>query len=58
MPKIKKYFPQSKNEIKLRCSLGVPKWQDNKLQKLSAEKLKEMAFAWVPKSFQAQKDDG
>lgn len=58
VPKIKKYFPQSKKEIKLRCSLRLPKWQENKLQKLSAEKLKEMGLAWVPKrSFQAQKDD-
>jgi hypothetical protein len=58
VPKIKKDFPLSKKEIKLRCSLGLQKWQENKLQKLSAEKLKEMGLAWVPKrSFQAQKDD-
>ena len=48
----------SKTEIKLICSIGLPKWQEQKLQKLSVEKLKEKGLAWVPKgSIQAQKND-
>jgi hypothetical protein len=41
----------------LRCSIGLPKWQEKKLQKLSAEKLKK-GLAWFPKGrIQFQKDD-
>jgi hypothetical protein len=48
----------SKTEIKLICSIGLPKWQENKLQKLSAEKLKEKGLAWVPEGrIQSQKND-
>jgi hypothetical protein len=58
VPKVKNDLPLSKTEIKLICSIGLPKWQEKKLQKLSAEKLKEEGFAWVPKgSIQAHKDD-
>ena len=58
VPKIKKDLPLSKTEIKPICSIGFPKWQENKLQKLSTEKLKEKCLAWVSKaSIQAQKDD-
>jgi hypothetical protein len=58
VPKIKKDLPLSKTEIKPICSIGLPKWHENKLQKLSAEKLKEKGLAWVPKgSIQAHKDD-
>jgi hypothetical protein len=58
VPKFKKEFLLSKIEIKSRCLLGLPKWQEDKLQKLSAEKLKEKDLGWVPKrSVQAQKDD-
>ena len=57
VPKIKKDLPLSKIEIKPICSIGLPKWQENKLQKLSAEKLKEKGLAWVPKgSIKAKKD--
>ena len=57
-PKIKKDLPLSKIEVKPICSIGLPKWQENKLQKLSAERLKEKGLAWVSKaSIQAQKDD-
>jgi hypothetical protein len=57
--KIKKELPLSKIEAKLTCSIGLLKWQkEKKLQKLSAEKLREEGFAWVPKgSIQAHKDD-
>jgi hypothetical protein len=56
--KVKNDLPLSKTEIKPMCSIGLPKWQEKKLQKLSAEKLKEKDLAWVPKgSIQAQKDD-
>jgi hypothetical protein len=41
VPKIKKNLPLPKTEIKLICSIGLPKWQEKKLQKLSAEKLKK-----------------
>jgi hypothetical protein len=45
-------------EIKPRCSLGLLKWQEKKLRKLSLKNLKEKGLAWVPKrSAQAQKDD-
>jgi hypothetical protein len=39
--KIKKNLLLPKIEIKLICSIGLPKWQEKKLQKLSAEKLKK-----------------
>jgi hypothetical protein len=58
VPKVKNDLSLSKIEIKLICSIGLPKWQEKKLQKLSAEKLKEKGLAWVPKgSIQAQKDN-
>jgi ribosomal protein L7/L12 len=58
VPKIKKELPLSKIEAKPTCSIGLPKWQEKKLQKLNAEKLKEKGLAWVPKRrIQAQKDD-
>ena len=54
---IKKESSLSKTRTKPRCSLGLSKWQ-KKLQKLSAEKLREKGLAWAPKrSVQAQKDD-
>ena len=57
VPKIKKELPLSKTEIKLRCSIGLPKWQEKKLQKLSTEKLNERGLAWIPKGdIQAQRD--
>jgi hypothetical protein len=56
--KIKKDLSWSKTRVKSICSIGLPKWKEKKLQKLSVEKLKEKALAWVPKgSIQAQKDD-
>jgi hypothetical protein len=58
VPKVKNNLPLSKTEIKPICSIGLLKWQEKKLQKLSAEKLKEKGLAWVPKRrIQAQKDD-
>jgi hypothetical protein len=41
--KVKNDLPLCKIEIKLICSISLPKWQKKKLQKLSAEKLKEKA---------------
>jgi hypothetical protein len=58
VPKVKNDLPLSKTEIKPICSIGLPKCQEKKLQKLSAEKLKEKDLAWVLKQrIQAQKDD-
>jgi hypothetical protein len=58
VPKSKKELPLSKIEVKLTCSIGFTKVARKKLQKLSAEKLREEGFAWVPKgSIQAHKDD-
>jgi ribosomal protein L7/L12 len=58
VPKIKKELMLSKIEAKPTCSIGLPKWQEKNLQKLSAEKLREEGFAWVPKeSIQPHKDD-
>jgi hypothetical protein len=31
VPKIKKDLPLPKTEIKPLCSIGLPKWQENKL---------------------------
>jgi hypothetical protein len=31
VPRIKKDLPLSKTEIKLICSISLPKWQENKL---------------------------
>jgi hypothetical protein len=36
--KFKKELLLSKIETKSRCSLGLPKWQENKLQNLGAER--------------------
>jgi hypothetical protein len=56
--KIKKELLLSKIEVKPTCSIGLPKWQEKKLQKLSAKKIREEGFAWVPNgSIQAHKDD-
>ena len=41
MPKIKKDLLLSKTEIKPICLIGLPKWQERKIQRLSAEKQKE-----------------
>ena len=49
VPKIKKELLLSKTEIKPICSIGLPRWQEKKLQKLSAEKLKGKGLAWVTK---------
>jgi hypothetical protein len=49
VPKIKKELPLSKIEAKPTCSIGLPKWQEKKIQNLSVEKLKEKGLAWVPK---------
>ena len=49
VPKIKKDLLLSKTEIKPICSIGLLKWQENKLQKLSAKKLKGKGLAWVSK---------
>jgi hypothetical protein len=49
VPKIKEDLPLSKTEIKPICSIGLPKWQEKKLQKLSAEKLKEKGLVWIHK---------
>jgi hypothetical protein len=58
VPKVKNDLPLSKTEIKLIYSIGLPKWQEKKLQKLSTEKLKEKGLVWVPKgSIQPHKDD-
>jgi hypothetical protein len=58
VPKVKNDLPLSKTKIKPICSISLPKWQEKKLQKLSAEKLKEKGLAWVPKgSIEAQKDN-
>jgi hypothetical protein len=33
VPKIKKDLPLSKKEIKPRCSLGLPRWKENKVER-------------------------
>ena len=54
-PKIKKEVPLSKIEVQPRCLLGSSSWQKKKLQRLSAQELKEKGMAWVPKgSIQTQ----
>jgi hypothetical protein len=58
VPTVKGDLPLSKKEMKPRCSLGLPKRQENKLHKFSAKKLKEKGLAWISKrSFQTHKDN-
>jgi hypothetical protein len=58
VPTNNKELPLYKMKTKPRCSIGLPKWQEKKLQRLSAEELKEKGLAWIPKrGIQAQKDD-
>ena len=57
VPKMREELPLSKTKLKSICSIGLPRWQEKELQKLSAEKLKERGLAWVPKgSIEDQKD--
>ena len=48
-PKIKKKVPLSKAQAQPRYLLGSSGWQKKKLQRLSAQELKEKGMAWVPK---------
>ncbi|KAG2595672.1 hypothetical protein PVAP13_5KG279087, partial [Panicum virgatum] len=59
-PKVKRRSPLSRIEAKLSHSFSTSNWQKRKLQKLSAQELKERNMAWVPKgSVPIQdKDDG
>jgi len=59
-PKVKRRSPLSRIEAKLSHSFSTSNWQKRKLQKLSAQELKERNMAWVPKgSIPIQdKDDG
>ena len=59
-PKIKKKSLLSRIEAKPSHTLDSSNWQKKKLQKLSAQELKQRNMAWVPKgSIQTQdKDDG
>ena len=58
--KIKKKSLMSRIEAKPSHPLDASNWQKKKLQKLSAQELKQRNMAWVPKgSIQTQdKDDG
>lgn len=57
-PKIKKKVPLSKAQAQPRYLLGSSGWQKKKLQRLSAQELKEKSMAWVPKgSIQTQDED-
>jgi hypothetical protein len=47
VPKVKNDLPLSKTKIKPIYSISLPKWHEKKLQKLSAEKLKEKGLSWV-----------
>ena len=59
-PEIKKKSLLSRIEAKPSHPLDSSNWQKKKLQKLSAQELKQRNMAWVPKgSIQTQdKDDG
>ena len=57
-PKIKKKVSMSKAQAQPRYLLGSSGWQKKKLQRLSAQELKEKGMAWVPKgSIQTQDED-
>ena len=57
-PKIKKKMLLSKAQAQPRYLLGSLGWQKKKLQRLSAQELKEKGMAWVPKgSIQTQDED-
>ena len=59
-PKIKKKSLLSRIEAKPSHPFDSSNWQKKKLQRLSAQELKQRNMAWVPKgSIQTQdKDDG
>jgi len=59
-PKIKKKSLMSRIEAKPSHPFDSSNWQNKKLQRLSAQELKQRNMSWVPKgSIQTQdKDDG
>ena len=57
VPKIKKDMPQYKTKPQPGCPLGLSRWQEKKLKRLSAEKLRSKNMVWVPKvKTQGKKD--
>lgn len=47
--KVKQELPLLQTKSLPRCPLGLSYWQNNKLQKLSAQELEERNTTWVPK---------
>lgn len=57
VPKAKEQTPPCKIKSQPGCSLGLRSWQERKLKRLSAEKLKRKNMAWVPKEEPQGKED-
>ena len=58
---IKKELPLLKSKSQPRCPLGLSSWQEKKLQRLSAQELKNKNMAWVLKGtvrIHIDKDNG
>jgi hypothetical protein len=49
VPKVQEELPLCSTKSQPGCPLGLTSWQERKLKRLSAEKLKSMNMAWVPK---------
>ena len=57
VPKVRKELPLSTTKPQPRCPLGLSSWQEKKLKRLSAEKLKSKNMAWVPKRGPQDRED-
>jgi hypothetical protein len=55
--KVQEELPLCNTKSQPRCPLGLTSWQERKLKRLSAEKLKSMNMAWVPKGMPQGKVD-
>jgi hypothetical protein len=57
VPKIQEELPLCNTKLQPGCPLDLTSWQERKLKRLSAEKLKSMNMAWVPKGMRQGKVD-
>jgi hypothetical protein len=57
VPKVQEELPVCNTKSQPRCPLSFTSWQERKLKRLSAEKLKSMNMAWVRKGMPQGKVD-
>jgi hypothetical protein len=57
VPKVQEELHLCNTKSQPGCPLGLTSWQERKLKRLSAEKLKSMNMAWVPKGMPQGKVD-